>query len=68
MGETNPKEQVQSILENLFIKIVDDGIIARVDVLRVAKIYPEGTGAREKEVDEGLERQKEDRYVSDVFG
>jgi cytochrome P450/NADPH-cytochrome P450 reductase len=32
------------------------------------KIYRERTGAGEKEADEWLERQKEDRYVSDVFG
>ena len=32
------------------------------------KIYQEKTGVDEKEADEWLEKQKEDRYVSDVFG
>jgi len=33
MGESNPKEQVQSIREKLFIKIVDGAIIAGAGVL-----------------------------------
>ncbi|KAE9364809.1 ferredoxin reductase-like protein [Stipitochalara longipes BDJ] len=32
------------------------------------KIYVERTGATETEADAWLEKQKEDRYVSDVFG
>jgi cytochrome P450/NADPH-cytochrome P450 reductase len=32
------------------------------------KIYREGQGCNEKEAAEWLDRQKEHRYVSDVFG